>query len=42
MFLNEVALGQEHHILNDDSSLVAPPKGKDCIIAKGTTEPGLA
>lgn len=39
MFLNEVALGKEHHIVRDDSSLVAAPKGYDCVIAKGHTEP---
>ena len=40
MFLNEVALGKEHHITMDDSSLVAPPKGFDSVVAKGRTEPG--
>ena len=40
MFLNEVALGNEHHISRDDSSLRTAPKGYDCIIAKGRTEPG--
>lgn len=40
MFLNEVALGKEHHITVDDSSLTAPPKGFDSVIAKGYTEPG--
>ena len=40
MFLNEVALGKEHHITMDDCSLVQPPKGFDSIIAKGHTEPG--
>lgn len=40
MFLNEVALGNEHHITIDDSSLTKPPKGFDCVIAKGRTEPG--
>ncbi|KAK3103750.1 hypothetical protein FSP39_021612 [Pinctada imbricata] len=39
MFLNEVALGKEHHITNDDWRLTAPPKGFDCIIAKGWHEP---
>jgi hypothetical protein len=28
MFLNEVILGKEHHIKQDDSSFVAAPKGK--------------
>ncbi len=27
MFLCEAALGKEHHITQDDSSLVAPPAG---------------
>lgn len=40
MFLNEVALGKEHHILEDDSTLREPPKGYDSIVAKGWTEPG--
>jgi len=39
MFLAEATLGKEHHIDRDDSSLVAPPKGFDSIIAKGHTEP---
>ena len=41
MFLNEVALGMEHHITRDDWTLTSPPSGKDCIIAKGRTEPGV-
>ena len=40
MFLNEVALGKEHHITTDDWTLKAAPSGYDCIIAKGWTEPG--
>ena len=40
MFLNEVALGKEHHITMDDSSLRKAPSGFDCVIAKGRTEPG--
>lgn len=40
MFLNEVALGKEHHITRDDSSLTQPPKGFDSVIARGMTEPG--
>lgn len=40
MFLNEVALGKEHHITMDDSSFVKAPNGYDCVIAKGHTEPG--
>lgn len=39
MFLNEVALGKEHHITMDDSSLRIAPKGFDSIVAKGRTEP---
>jgi len=39
MFLNEVALGKEHHILNDDWTLRKPPSGFDSIIALGRTEP---
>lgn len=39
MFLNEVALGKEHHITRDDSSLVVAPKGFDSIVARGCTEP---
>ena len=40
MFLNEVVLGKEHHIMCDDCSLRAPPSGYDSVIAKGWTEPG--
>ena len=40
MFLTEVALGKEHSITNDDSSLTKAPQGSDCVIARGTTEPG--
>ena len=39
MFLVEAALGQEHHITKDDSTLTAPPPGFDCVIAKGRREP---
>uniref|UniRef100_A0A6B2L1J6 Poly [ADP-ribose] polymerase n=1 Tax=Arcella intermedia TaxID=1963864 RepID=A0A6B2L1J6_9EUKA len=39
MFLNEVVLGKEHHIIEDDSSLVQAPDGFHSIIAKGQTEP---
>ncbi|XP_071815911.1 protein mono-ADP-ribosyltransferase PARP3-like [Apostichopus japonicus] len=39
MFLNEVALGKEHHISRDDSSLRIAPSGYDSIIAKGQQEP---
>ena len=41
MFLNEVALGKEHHILRDDWTITAPPSGCDCVVAKGRTEPGV-
>lgn len=40
MFLNEVALGKEHHISRDDSSLRIAPSGYDSIVAKGRREPG--
>jgi poly [ADP-ribose] polymerase len=40
MFLNEVVLGKEHYITQDDPSLTKPPAGFDCVIAKGQTEPG--
>lgn len=40
MFLNEVALGMEHHITRDDWTLTKPPDGFDSIVAKGHTEPG--
>ena len=40
MFLNEVALGKEHTITNDDWRLTKAPAGHDCIIARGRTEPG--
>jgi poly [ADP-ribose] polymerase len=40
MFLNEVALGKEHHITRDDCSLTKPPNGFDSIVARGSTEPG--
>lgn len=39
MFLAEAALGKEHSITRDDSSLKAAPKGYDCIVARGQTEP---
>jgi len=39
MLLNEVALGKEHEITSDDSSLVAAPSGYDSIVARGHTEP---
>lgn len=39
MFLNEAILGKENHIDKDNSSLTQAPKGYDCVIAKGWTEP---
>ncbi|MBL8799565.1 MAG: WGR domain-containing protein [Planctomycetia bacterium] len=39
MFLAEAALGKEHTITRDDSSLRCAPKGCDCIVARGHTEP---
>jgi len=39
MFLNEIALGKEHHITQDDSSLTRAPQGTNSIIAKGRVEP---
>lgn len=42
MFLAEAALGKEHFITRDDSSLVRAPPGFDSIIAKGHTEPDPA
>uniref|UniRef100_A0A670ILM4 Poly [ADP-ribose] polymerase n=1 Tax=Podarcis muralis TaxID=64176 RepID=A0A670ILM4_PODMU len=42
MFLNEVALGKEHHITQDDCSLRKPPDGYDSVVARGVTEPDPA
>ncbi|XP_061075682.1 protein mono-ADP-ribosyltransferase PARP3 [Conger conger] len=39
MFLNEVALGKEHTITKDDSSLRKAPKGCDSVVARGKMEP---
>ena len=39
MFLAEAALGKEHHILRDDHTLRAPPKGFDSVVAQGWTDP---
>jgi poly [ADP-ribose] polymerase len=39
MFLAEAALGKEHSITKDDSSLKAAPKGFDSIVARGQKEP---
>ena len=41
MFLNEAALGKEHHITSGDSQLTAPPTSFNSIVAKGRTEPGM-
>jgi poly [ADP-ribose] polymerase len=42
MFLAEVALGKEHSITRDDSSLTKAPAGFDSIVARGNTEPDPA
>ncbi|XP_062977195.1 protein mono-ADP-ribosyltransferase PARP3 [Elgaria multicarinata webbii] len=42
MFLNEVALGKEHRIIQDAPSLCKPPDGFDSVIACGRTEPNPA
>jgi len=42
MFLSEVVLGNEHHIIQDDSTLKTAPAGFNCVIAKGWTEPDPA
>jgi poly [ADP-ribose] polymerase 2/3/4 len=42
MFLAEAALGREHTITQDNSSLKAAPKGYHCIVARGHTEPDPA
>ena len=39
MFLAEAALGKEHHITRDDSSLKRAPPGFDSIIAKVGASP---
>jgi poly [ADP-ribose] polymerase len=38
----EVALGKEHSITRDDSSLKVAPKGFDSIVARGVVEPSVA
>ena len=40
MFLNEVALGKEYEIVQDDSSLIEAPEGYDSVVARGQFEPG--
>ncbi|XP_074528212.1 protein mono-ADP-ribosyltransferase PARP3 [Halichoeres trimaculatus] len=39
MFLNEVALGKEHTITRDNSSLKKAPSGSDSVVARGSVEP---
>lgn len=39
MFLTEAALGREHTITKDNSSLRAAPSGYDSVVARGRTEP---
>nr|XP_057911524.1 protein mono-ADP-ribosyltransferase PARP3 [Doryrhamphus excisus]XP_057911525.1 protein mono-ADP-ribosyltransferase PARP3 [Doryrhamphus excisus] len=39
MFLTEVALGKEHTITRDNSSLKKAPAGFDCVVARGRVEP---
>jgi poly [ADP-ribose] polymerase len=39
MFLAEAALGREHSITCDNHGLRAAPKGYDCVVARGHTEP---
>lgn len=39
MFLNEVALGKEHTITRDNSSLKKAPAGFDSVVARGSVEP---
>lgn len=41
MFLCEVALGKENTITQDDPSLRQAPKGCDCVVARGSVEPGM-
>uniref|UniRef100_A0A671Q7G2 Poly [ADP-ribose] polymerase n=1 Tax=Sinocyclocheilus anshuiensis TaxID=1608454 RepID=A0A671Q7G2_9TELE len=42
MFLNEVALGKEYTITQDDSSLRKAPAGYDSVVARGSQEPGFS
>ncbi|KAM9814110.1 protein mono-ADP-ribosyltransferase PARP3 [Neosynchiropus ocellatus] len=39
MFLSEVALGKEHTITKDNSSLKKAPNGYNSVVARGTQEP---
>lgn len=41
MFLCEVALGKEHTITRDNSSLKKAPAGFDSVVARGSVEPGV-
>ncbi len=36
-----MALGREHTITADNSSLKKPPANFDSVVARGQTEPGL-
>ncbi|TRY92956.1 hypothetical protein DNTS_014833 [Danionella cerebrum] len=40
MFLNEVALGKEYTITQDDCTLKKAPSGYDSVVARGNQEPG--
>ena len=40
MFLNEVVLGKEKHVLDEQFNLKAAPPGYDSVIAVGENEPG--
>ncbi len=42
MFLNEVALGKEYTITQDDCSLRKAPAGYDSVVARGSEEPGFS
>lgn len=42
MFLNEVALGKEYTITQDDCSLRKAPAGYDSVVARGRQEPGFS
>lgn len=42
MFLSEVALGREHHVMADKPNLQQAPPGFDSVIARGHTEPDPA
>eukprot|EP00171_Calliarthron_tuberculosum_P020200 IDg20200t1 len=39
MFLAEAALGREFSLMDDDGSLVAPPKSFDSVVARGQQTP---